>query len=230
MNVLIVVAHPDDEALGCGGTAALLADKGVGIRACFLSASVDVRTNRPADAELERHTLRAQELLGLGAPILGGFPNIAFNAVPHVQLVQFIEQAIVESQADAIFTHHPGDLNDDHRHTSLACQAAARLFQRRGGHPPLRSLRFMEVLSSTEWSLAGPSASFVPNGFIEIGEELLQRKIDALAAYEGVIRQFPHPRSTQVIRALAAFRGAQAGMVCAEAFQTAFEDIGTCFG
>ena len=48
---------------------------------------------------------------------------------------------------EVVFTHHPADLNNDHLHTSLACQAAARLFQRRPDLTLLKELLFMEVPS-----------------------------------------------------------------------------------
>jgi N-acetylglucosamine malate deacetylase 1 len=37
-----------------------------------------------------------------------------------------------------------------------------------------------------------------------------------------VMRPYPHPRSDEVVRALATFRGAQAGLNLAEAFETAY--------
>jgi len=50
----------------------------------------------------------------------------------------------------------------------------------------------------------------------------MDRKIEALRAYRGVLRAAPHPRSEQVLRGLAAYRGGQRRLLEAEAFQTAF--------
>jgi LmbE family N-acetylglucosaminyl deacetylase len=223
-SVLIVVAHPDDEILGCGASAAFLASTGIPVYSCIMSRSADARADRPALAELERQSLEAQRMVGVRRSIMADFPNIQFNIVPHVELVRTIEEAISETAANVILTHHPGDLNDDHRHTSMACQAAARLFQRREGVSRLQGVYFMEILSSTDWSFE-PLHRFVPTAFLEIGPELLERKIEALAQYEGVMREYPHPRSPQSIRALAVCRGAQAGMHYAEAFQTVFSNL-----
>ena len=44
-------------------------------------------------------------------------------------------------------------------------------------------------------------------------------KLKALAAYKGVMRDYPHPRSEEAISGLAAYRGAQAGCNYAEAFE-----------
>ena len=224
MSVLVVVAHPDDEVLGCGGTLAKLASVGISARVCILVGDVEARANRPEAAELRLETQRAQEILGIDPPVMGFFPNIRLNTVPHVELVQFIENAIEETRADLIFTHHPGDLNDDHVLTSRACQAAARLFQRKPNLPRLRGLYYMEVPSATDWALS-PGPGFRADTFVELGEAALEKKIKALHCYGGVMRDFPHPRSEQVIRGLAACRGAQAGMDHAEAFESAFSAL-----
>lgn len=221
MPVLIVVAHPDDEVLGCGSTAALLARGGVPVRACILSGTVNARRGRPAVPELTEDLRRASRILNLDEPVVGDFPNIEFNVVPHLEMVQFIEEAILTTGSDTIFTHHPADVNSDHRHTSLACQAAARLFQRREGVRPLRALYYMEILSSTDWSFPSEARPFQADTFFPAGETLAC-KIAALNAYRGVMREFPHPRSEEILRGIAAYRGGQAGMDYAEAFQTAF--------
>jgi len=65
----------------------------------------------------------------------------------------------------------------------------------------------------------------MPNFFVEIGEEGLESKLNALAAYKGVMRPFPHPRSGKAIEGLAAYRGAQAGCNYAEAFESVFRSI-----
>lgn len=226
MSVLIVVAHPDDEVLGCGATAALLAAKGVEVHACILSGGADARTLRPTDQELMEDIQSAQAKMGADTPLLGGFPNIEMNTVPHLELVQFIEDAIVKTKADVIFTHHPGDLNVDHQCTSAACQAAARLFQRRSGIPALRSLHLMEVPSSSDWAFETVANRFSANTYVEIGEEYLEKKMEALRAYRRIIRDFPHPRSEEVLRGLAAYRGGQSGLRYAEAFQTVFRSVG----
>jgi LmbE family N-acetylglucosaminyl deacetylase len=223
-SVLIVAAHPDDEVLGCGGAAAALAASGVPVQACLLSGDVEVRQQRPDVTVFHQQVAAAQRTLGMQPAVLGHFPNIRFNTVPHLELVQFIEQAIVDSGADVVFTHHPSDINDDHRATSGACQAAVRLFQRRAGIAPLRGFYFMEVVSSTDWSFS-TTDTFRPDAFFAIGEELLERKLAALACYEGVIRPYPHPRSPEAIRGLSAYRGGQAGRAYAEAFQTAYQDL-----
>ena len=224
-SYLIVVAHPDDEVLGAGATIAKLAAEGHKVYACILSGLAEARSNRPTTDELTNDMNSAVKLLGVTDVITGVFPNIAFNTVPHIKLVQFVEQAIIETKAEVVFTHHPSDLNNDHYHTSIACQAAIRLFQRRTDLQPVKELLFMEVPSATDWSLNIANRQFTPNTFIEVGEANVDKKIKALSQYRNVMHQFPHPRSIEVLKGLAACRGGQAGMIYAEAFESVFRRI-----
>ncbi len=56
---------------------------------------------------------------------------------------------------------------------------------------------------------------------------LSETKARSLGSYRGVMRDFPHPRSEEILKGLAAYRGGQAGMKYAEAFQTAFHALTT---
>ncbi len=222
MNILIVVAHPDDEGLGAGGTIHRLANAGHNIDCCILSGSVDARTQRPRTVELQEDIEKARAALGYRNVVLGDFPNIQFNTVPHLHLVQFIEKNIEAFSSQVIFTHHPSDLNNDHTQTAHACLAASRLWQRRDGVPRLEELYFMEIQSSTEWAFPGHNMTFEANTFVELEESDVQAKITSVDAYRNVMRPAPHPRSRENMTALARFRGSQAGYIYAEAFQRVF--------
>ena len=224
MIYLSITAHPDDEILGFGGSTAILTYHGHKVHNLILSGDVEARRYRPASNVLAANIHRAQQIVGAESSILGPFPNIQFNTVSHLELVQFIEKVIEEIQPDVVITHHPYDLNNDHYHTSKACQAAVRLFQRKPVKP-LKAFYFMEVPSSTDWAFPVDGQQFRPDAFIEIGEEGLRRKIEALHAYNGVMRPYPHPRSDEAIRALAVLRGSQVGRNLCESFQTAMNVI-----
>ncbi len=222
MNYLVVVAHPDDEVLGAGATIYKLAKQGHVVNVCIMSGEVKARNHRPATEELNEDVNNSLNILGVSKVIKGQFPNIELNTVPHLRLVQFIEKAIEATKAEVVFTHHPVDLNNDHLHTSLACQAAVRLFQRRPEVNQLKELLFMEVPSATEWGLNKAVNQFNPNTFIEVGKEAIEKKIEALSMYRGVMRPYPHPRSAEALMGLAAYRGGQAGMEYAESFESVF--------
>jgi LmbE family N-acetylglucosaminyl deacetylase len=224
MIYLTVTSHPDDEILGFGGSTFILSQNGHKVYNLILSGNVEARRHKPDQDALLKHSAEAQKIVGAQASFFGAFPNIRFNSIPHLEIVQFIEKYIEDVQPDVVITHHPYDLNNDHYHTSKACQAAVRLFQRKP-IKPLSALYFMEVPSSTDWAFPVDGQQFRPDTFIEIGEEGLSRKVDALNAYEGVMRNYPHSRSEEAIRALAVLRGSQVGRNLCEGFQTAMNVI-----
>lgn len=222
---LIVAAHPDDEVLGAGGLMHRASREGEGASVCIMSPKAAARSRRPDDAVLEGNIESCARLLGARRVIHGGFPNMGMNTVPHLELVQFIERAILDEEPDVVVTHHSADLNNDHVQTALACQAAVRLFQRREGARPVGELWLMEVPSSTDWALDSARRGFSPNVFVGIGREGLEKKIEALSLYEGVMRDYPHPRSREAMSGLAAMRGGQAGLEYAEAFECVFRRV-----
>lgn len=221
MRYLIVVAHPDDEVLGCGASIYKWTRGGDSVDVCIMSAEAKARTFRPDDKTLDNDTHAALAFLGVGKEYKGTFPNIEMNTVPHLHLVQFIENAILESQPDIVITHHPSDTNNDHLQTSMACQEAIRLFQRRPNVKRIEEFWYMEVPSCTEWAINSAMNLFKPNCYVEVGSDGIRKKIEALSMYSGVMRPYPHPRSDSFISGLAAYRGGQWGLNFAEAFEVA---------
>ncbi len=220
MNYLVVVAHPDDEVLGAGATIHKLIQEGHRVAVAIMVGKAGARAN--LSASLSEDEAKAMKILGVDKVYQADFPNIEMNVTSHLSLVQFAESCIKDWQADALITHHSSDTNIDHHETAKAVNAACRLFQRTDGVPRLKELLCMEVPSSTEWSLNSADNRFVPNMFVEIGEEGLRVKLEALEAYQGVMRKYPHPRSKEAIEGLAAYRGAQSGRTYAEAFECVF--------
>jgi len=220
LKVLVIAAHPDDEILGAGATIKKLVESGNQIAVAFMVSKAAARKN--LSDTLSTDEAEALSLLGVEKTYHADFPNIEMNTVPHLELVHFVETCIDDWKAESLITHHPADTNIDHVMTSQAVQAACRLFQRRDNVPTLKELLYMEVPSSTEWALDTSKNRFVPNCFVEIGEAGVEAKLKALSCYKGVMRQYPHPRSEEALRGLAAYRGAQAGCIYAEAFEAAF--------
>lgn len=219
MKFLIVVAHPDDEVLGAGASIYKWTHAGNDVDVCIMSAEAKARAFRPGDTELDDDTHAALAYLGINKEYEGKFPNIEMNTVPHLQLVQHIEKAILDSEPDIVITHHPADTNNDHLQTSLACQEAIRLAQRRPEVKPLKEFWYMEVPSCTEWAINSAMELYKPNCYVEVGLEGVQAKLKALSMYRGVMRPYPHPRSNEYISGLAAFRGSQFQLNYAEAFE-----------
>lgn len=223
MRYLVVVAHPDDEVLGAGATINKLINSGNEVAVCTMANHAAARAN--LSTTLIEDQEKAMNVLGVKKCYAADFPNIKMNIVPHLELVQFIESCIEDYGAQIVITHHPSDTNVDHRETSSATQAAVRLFQRKSDIPPLKELWYMEIPSSTEWSLDTSSNRFSPNLFVEVGQNGMKKKLEALKAYKGVIREYPHPRSEEAIVGLSAYRGAQSGTNYAESFEIIFRSI-----
>ena len=219
MKYLLVVAHPDDEVLGAGASMFRWSREGHQIDVAIMCTEAKARAFRPEDKELDEDLNASSDFLGIHRKFEATFPNIEMNTVPHLKLVQFIESAIRESEPDIIITHHPADTNNDHLQTSMACQEAVRLFQRRPEVKRVRELWYMEVPSCTEWKINSAMVTFNPNCYVEVGKEGVDAKVQALSMYRGVMRPYPHPRSAEFIEGLAAYRGGQWGLMYAEAFE-----------
>lgn len=142
------------------------------------------------------------------------------NTIPHIEIVKFIEEQIIKIKPDVVITHYYNDLNPDHRITSECCDEAVRIFERNNDLNSIKKYMYMEVLSATDWTI---KEAFRPNYYYEIGVDGLNNKIKALAVYDNVLREFPHPRSEECIRALSVIRSGESGLNYAEAFIIGFE-------
>jgi len=209
------VAHPDDEVLGCGGTIAALATAGCEVKVAFVSDGVGSRGSRLNEVGSRRRAANeACRILGGTVVYSGSFPDNRLDTVPLLDVVQVIEGLISEYQPELVFTHHPGDLNVDHRQVAAAVLTACRPL---AGHP-VRTIASFEVNSSTEWNHPDAQPSFSPDLFVDISSTLT-KKIQALGSYSAEMRPSPHPRSFEAVEHLARWRGAIVGVAAAEAFK-----------
>jgi LmbE family N-acetylglucosaminyl deacetylase len=213
VSVLAIVAHPDDEVLGAGGTLARLAHGGEEVRILILADGVGARGSvEGADRRAEAARLAAA-CLGAGEPILLGLPDNRLDSMDLLDITQRIEQVIADLQPRDIYTHHVGDLNIDHAICHRAVLTACRPMPGRS----VRRIFAMEVASSTEWAALSAYTAFLPSRFVDISGFMVH-KHRALEAYAEEMRPFPHVRSYEAVEALARWRGASAGMTAAEAF------------
>jgi LmbE family N-acetylglucosaminyl deacetylase len=211
-RILAVVAHPDDEALGAGGTLARHVAEGALVTSVFLTDGVGARGSNDAAVNARaRAAHEAAKLLGCSKPHFFSYPDNRLDEVALLDVVQPLERLIQECRPDVIYTHHGGDLNVDHAICYRAVMTACRPLP--GSN--VRHIYGMEVASSTEWALDG--SSFQPTRFVDISATIKAKRL-ALDAYADEMRPAPHPRSFEAIEALAHWRGATAGVDCAEAF------------
>lgn len=214
-RALVVAAHSDDEALGCGGTMARLAARGWEVGVVFLTDGVGAR--RPDGGEPAQQRARAarQALGTLGARLLKAFdfPDNALDSLPLLTLVRAVEEVARDFSPRLVLTHHAHDLNIDHR---LVHQAVLTAF-RPMPDCPVEAILCFEVASSTGWNSAVLPA-FNPTFHVDVSATFAA-KLAALACYDAEMRVAPHPRSPQILEAMARCRGSMAGLAMAEAFE-----------
>lgn len=220
MTVLIVAAHPDDEVLGCGGTMARLAQEGHEVRVAILAEGMTSRSPQREQADpkqlhhLHQQARQAADKLHVKEVVVASLPDNRLDTVPLLEVVKLVEDLIEKFSPEVIYTHHPGDLNVDHGVVHRAVLTATRPMPGQ----KVREIFAFEVPSSTEWAFHRREPSFRPNVFVDI-TGTLEAKISALACYESETRKFPHPRSPEALRAIAARWGSVAGFHAAEAFE-----------
>lgn len=222
MNVLVVAAHPDDEALGCGGTIAGHAADGDAVHLLFLADGVTARGDSDTGAVDQRkeHARAAASILGAAGATFAGFPDNRMDTVALLDIVQVIENEIARVQPAIVYTHHGGDLNIDHRIAHQATLTACRPLP----GAPVTAIYAFETLSSTEWGSDASHAAFQPNRYVDVSVHM-DAKLGALGCYDAEMHLFPHPRSPEAVTALSQIRGAAAGVAAAEAFQIVREVV-----
>jgi N-acetylglucosamine malate deacetylase 1 len=216
-RVAAIVAHADDEVLGCGGTLRRHALAGDDVSVIILADGESSRdAGSPADAAVaqrEAAARRAADALGVRHVTIHRLPDNRLDTLALLDIVKVVETHIDEIAPEIIYTHHGGDLNIDHRRVHQAVVTACRPQPGFG----VDTLLFFEVASSTEWQTPGSAPAFLPNWFVDVSSTL-DAKLKALEAYDDEMREWPHPRSYQAVKHLAHWRGATVGCDAAEAF------------
>ncbi|KPL07896.1 hypothetical protein AMJ86_02500 [bacterium SM23_57] len=218
-RVLTFFAHPDDETLAAGATISKMCRMGIEVHAAIPATGVTSRRNIKDQATLESELQviqedcrKAMEVYGIPQDriYLGGFPDNEMDKGSLLELVHWLEDIIQQISPDLIMTHHKYCTNIDHRYCHEAAVVAAR--------PSVDSHIAVwcgEVPSSTGYLRP---AHWEPNLHVDVSAEDVARKIKAMQCYRGESRPDPHPRSPEVLRALAKVRGSEGGFMWAEAF------------
>jgi LmbE family N-acetylglucosaminyl deacetylase len=216
--VLTFFAHPDDETLAAGGTIARITRAGGEVHVAIPATGIYARrAAQSARLEADFRQLRDDliEALGrLGVPekriYTGEFTDNEMDKHTLLELIRWIEKIIDDVQPKVVLTHHRFCTNIDHQYCHEAAVVATR--------PSLRhniALLAGEVPSSTGYLRP---TGWEPNLYVHLSDEDVAAKISAMKAYKTETRPDPHPRSSEVLHALAKLRGSEGGSFFAEAF------------
>jgi LmbE family N-acetylglucosaminyl deacetylase len=218
-RVLSVFAHPDDETLAAGATLAKLASLGADIHVAIASTGVtsrrmaqDRRSLKDQLQQLRADTAKAMAILGVDPAnvVHGDFLDNEMDRYPRLQVIRWLEGLVNKIEPDLILTHHRYCTNIDHQY----CHECTVVATRPG--PERHITTFCgEVPSSTGYLRP---VQWEPNVFVSVTGDELDKKIRAMECYTNEARPDPHPRSREVLAALAKVRGSEAGYYFAEAF------------
>ena len=215
-NILIAVAHPDDEVLGVGGTIPLI--KALGGKVTVLMVTDGSTTQYAGDSEIlkRKHDqmIRANEILGSDCVLQWDFPDMRLDSVDHADVASTLEQLIGEKGFDGVITHSEGDVNLDHKLLYHSVLTATRPLPGQ----TVKRVFCCQINSATEWGARDRATVFLPNVFIDI-EETIDLKIQAMEAYADELRTYPHPRSSEGLRQRAQVYGFEVGYRYAEPFE-----------
>lgn len=215
-NILVVVAHADDETIGMGGAIKKHVNEGDKVYAISMTNGVGARNESNSNVVIERDLAaeKASKYLKFEWVKKFNFTDNALDHYPLLEIIQCIEKVKVKVKPELVYTHSAADLNIDHR---IVANAVLTAFRPQPGEI-CKEIRLFEVCSSTDFGHVNITGSFVPNLFIGISETW-NDKFLALKSYDKEIMNYPHSRSIDGIKNLAQLRGNQVGLSMAEAFQ-----------
>jgi len=194
--VLAVGAHPDDLELGCAGTLAL--HKLKGDRVYILVMTRGEASGDPSIREKECRD--SATILGADDVNMGGLPDTKIDYGR--ETIDVIEGLINRLNPDIIYAPSSKDTHQDHRNTGTAALSASR---------KCRIVLLYEGASTQR--------DFNPQVFVDISQTLRQ-KLEATRVFGSQVNNVGmYAKATKATEGLAKFRGFQAGLDLAEAFE-----------
>jgi LmbE family N-acetylglucosaminyl deacetylase len=207
MKALAVGAHPDDVELGCGATLALLKKKGHKIYVLVLT-----RGEASGDPKIREKECRlSAKTIGVDKNFFGNLRDTKIT--DGVETIMEVENVIDLVKPDIVFAHSSNDGHQDHRNAGLASLSAARYVK--------KVLLYESPAAFTH---------FHPQVFVDV-TSTFDIKLEALKAFgsqaekvyfrgDQRLRKRPRiPYVSNAVEGLARFRGFQAGVALAEAFE-----------
>lgn len=222
-RILILAPHPDDETLGCGGLMRKAKDAGAEVYIQFITvgdtADLSAKGMSTADERYGEVKQVAEffEWDGWDFAFPGDRYHLKLDALPRFELANALERnsplSIAELRPTTVIAPHRTSYNQDHQVTAEALHTALRPSNTRLRHHPRLVLAYEQAADQWRYDAAPP-----PNFFVELTEEQVEAKIQAMRLYGTQSHDHPHTRSDLTLRSLAALRGMHAGVPYAEAY------------
>jgi LmbE family N-acetylglucosaminyl deacetylase len=215
-KILVIVAHTDDESIGCGGLIKKLSLKKNKVAAISFTNGISARAKSRTKEINNRRiaSIKASKILGFNWLEQYDYPDNQLDTVSLLEIVKVIEKHKKQFKPHIILTHNFSDLNIDHRKIAEACLTAFRPEP----NEKLEQFLTFEVPSATDFRNLKNKNNFLPNYFVNIDNFLID-KIKAIRCYKKEIKPYPHSRSVIGIKNLNKIRGNQSGLKYAEAFE-----------
>ena len=156
---------------------------------------------------------KAHAVVGAKHSIFLNLPAVLLGTTPIHEFNKKI-MGVVEDLRPQIVLVPYYDRHIDHRQIFDAAMVVTRPV---GVGKEIKMVAAYETLSETHWNAPHIEPSFTPNWVVDI-TETIDKKIEAMSCYESQVHPFPEPRSIEALRALALFRGSQAGYGYGEGF------------
>jgi len=161
-SVLFLGAHPDDIELGCGALIHQIVHQ-----TDVLCVTLSDNQKNPDLQDLKAEHYKAMEVLGVPQEkvIFGSFTTRVFPDARQ-EILEYFLKLRREFGPDLIFVHSKQDIHQDH--LTMTDEA-------------LRAFRGITVLG---FDVVRSSYGFFPHFLVEVTEEDVNKKIEALACYE----------------------------------------------
>jgi LmbE family N-acetylglucosaminyl deacetylase len=213
-TILAIAPHPDDETLGAGGTLLRHKAEGDEIHWLIVTATTEAFGWPAAQVKGRERAISAMaEDFGFSSVHQLKLPTARLDTLPLGDIIGAISGIIDHIRPETVYLPFSGDVHSDHRIVFQAVAAATKSFR----HPLIRRLLACEIVSETDFSIQPDALPFRPTSFVDISR-WLEAKLALLDHFREEMGPFPFPRSAEAIRALAMYRGSQAGVQAAEAF------------
>ena len=167
-KILVISAHPDDDALGCGGTIAKFSEEKSDVFVIYFTDGVSARLkNKNIKKEIlcrRKNSIQAAKILGIKKCFFFSYPDNKLDKAPLLEITQKIEKIINQIKPEIVITHSEHDLNIDHQIINRAVITATRPKP----ESKVKKILLFETLSSSEWKFSNKKNFFNPNYFVDI--------------------------------------------------------------